>query len=157
MIPFATEGGATTAIFTQDEGEALGSLAAQIAELLSSTDDDPAMARLLPDAYPADREAQAEFSRLTRSDLASRKSANARVIADAFAPGHWPREVVLDPADAVRWLRALTDIRLVLADRLGVGDDGEPARGHDAGMVSIYHWVGAVQDSLVQAMPAGPR
>jgi len=155
MIPFASTGGVCTAIFTQDEGTILASLAGQVAELIEQAPTgDPALGRLLPHAYPDDPAAQAEFRRLTGGDLTARKAANARVIVEAFGAGHWPREVVLEPSDAVRWARALTDIRLVLADRLDLDDDGMPADGADEAMLAVYNWLGGVQDSLVRALDA---
>jgi hypothetical protein len=153
MIPFASSGGVCTAIFTEDEGSVLASLAAQVAELIQQAPaGDPALGRLLPHAYPDDPPAQEEFRRLTGADLTARKAANARVIAEALGPGHWPREVVLEPAESGRWLRALTDIRLVLADRLDVDDDGIPPAYADEGMFAVYDWLGGVQDSLVRAL-----
>jgi len=158
MIPFAASGGVSTAIFTEDEGTVLASLAAQVADLIQAGPaSDPALARLLPHAYPDDPVAQEEFRRRTGDDLTARKAANAKVIADSLGPGHWPREVVLEAAEAVRWLRALTDIRLVLADRLDVDDDGAPAVDADEGMMAVYDWLGGVQDSLVQALDADRR
>lgn len=153
MIPFAASGGVSTAIFTEAEGSVLASLATQVAELIQAAPEaDPVMSRLLPHAYPDDPAAQEEFRRLTGEDLTARKSANARVVADALGAGHWPREVVLEPAEAVRWLRALTDIRLVLADRLDVDDDGMPADDASDDMIAVYHWLGGVQESLVQSL-----
>jgi hypothetical protein len=153
MIRFASSGGVSTAIFTESEGSVLASLAIQVAELIQEAPaSDPALGRLLPHAYPDDPVAQEEFRRLTGDDLTARKAANAKVIADALAPGHWPREVVLELAESVRWLRALTDIRLVLADRLDVDDEGLPAADADEGMLAVYDWLGGVQDSLVQAL-----
>lgn len=159
MIPFAASaGGISTAIFTEAEGAVLASLATQVADLIQTADaSDPALGRLLPHAYPDDPVAQDEFRRLTGSDLIARKSANARVIADALGPGHWPREVELEPSEAVRWLRALTDIRLVLADRLDVDDDGMAAPDADDDMLAVYEWLGGVQDSLVRAFDGGMR
>jgi hypothetical protein len=156
MIPFAASGGVTTAIFTEAEGSVLASLAIQVGELIQAAPaSDPVMGRLFPHAYPDDPVAQDEFRRLTGEDLSARKSANARVIADALGAGHWPREVVLEPAEAVRWLRALTDIRLVLADRLDVDDDGMPARDASDDMIAVYDWLGGVQESLVRSLDPG--
>ena len=104
MIPFErTEGGAITASFTSPESSLIASLAGQIASMLDAyaappeiddpdaaalyasvglggstrISDDPAIARLLPNAY-ADAEASADFRGLTERSLASRKVADRK-------------------------------------------------------------------------------
>ena len=49
----------------------------------------------------------------------------------------------------------LTDLRLVLAARLGIERDGDRGRGwsaNDRRMRVAYHWLGGVQDELLAAM-----
>jgi hypothetical protein len=113
--------------------------------------------RLLPDAYRDDPDAQDEYRTMTEADLASRKVANARLIAAALAPGEWPRTVELDEGAAVRWMRSLTDIRLVLASRIGIRSDGESQDDTSESALALreaYDALGALQESLVRAVDA---
>lgn len=140
----------------------LSSLAAQVSELLesrSARDSDPAMLRLLPDAYPDDADASAEFRRFTANGLAERKVANAsHVVADLAAASRATSAtaVKVDAQAAQAWLRTLTDIRLTIASRLGIeSDDDEPllSGGMDQpALVDLYDWLGFVQGSLVDSL-----
>ncbi len=139
--------------FDQAEAGVLGSLAAQTAVLIRTGGDDPALARLLPDAYPDDAEAGAEFRRWTGDDLVGRKSGNVELVATTLATTSVdspPAEVTLDAEAADRWLRALTDIRLTLADRLGIETDDHLAPDDELG--SVYRWLGELQWALVDTM-----
>ena len=122
--------------------------------------DDPAVARLLPDASRDDAEAAAEFRRLTEGGLRNRKRAGARRAAEALAA----ERPVLSPDDAQALLKALTDLRLVLADRLGLKTDEDAERLHeelaaagpdDGGRVAVGMTYDALtwwQESLVTAL-----
>ncbi len=129
--------------------------------------EDPALARLLPTAYTEDEEAAGEFRRYTESALRDSKVAAACAVIDgleeAGLPAQVPDEdlvidVELDLRAAEVWMRALTDVRLALAARLGVEeddqaywlalpDDDPSSQAHD-----IYEWVGYLQETLVQAV-----
>ena len=123
---------------------------------------DPALARLLPDAYSDDPEASAEFRRFTAERLAEQKADNARVvIASLSGPaGEVPDDaravdVRLDAEQAQAWLRTLTDIRLALAAGLGIEQDGDEGDVHDlesATRRAVYDWLAVVQDFLVHAV-----
>jgi hypothetical protein len=158
MILFVRRGDVLWAQFDEFEAGVVAGLATQVAQLVEERPDyDPAVQRLLPDAYRDDPEAQAEYRTMTENDLASRKVANARLIAAALAPGEWPREVELDEGAASRWMRSLTDIRLVLASRIGIGDDGETQDDtSETGLAlrEAYDVLGALQESLVRAVDA---
>ena len=123
---------------------------------------DPALARLLPDAYSDDPEASAEFRRFTAERLAEQKADNARVvIASLSGPaGEVPDDaravdVRLDAEQAQAWLRTLTDIRLALAAGLGIEQDGDEGDVHDlesATRRAVYDWLAVVQEFLVHAV-----
>ncbi|MGV8970139.1 MAG: DUF2017 domain-containing protein [Microbacteriaceae bacterium] len=170
MIPFSRidEGNITTitATFTTVERELITDLATSITMLLddrasppaadplatlvglggsSTVSADPAIARLLPDAYAEDSTASREFRQLTEQSLATRKIANSRAVIDCLtrARGTGVRSdlgedlgndsppdgdlavwlVSLDDASAQSWLRSLSDIRLAVAARLGIEHD----------------------------------
>jgi hypothetical protein len=66
--------GSLSAGFSAEERSVLASLAGQVAGLLGDRDvaaGDPALTRLLPDAYRGDTDAAAEFRRVTEDSLAS--------------------------------------------------------------------------------------
>lgn len=90
--------------------------------------DDPALRRLLPNAAPDDREVADEFRRLTQQDLRDGKIARLRDVWEQLsAPGdEWAV-----PADQVMaTAAALTDVRLVVASRLGLESDEDAEELH---------------------------
>ncbi len=132
--------------------------------------EDPVLKRLLPDAYRDDSDDAAEFRRFTEQSLVSAKVANASMLIESLRIGavddpYGPPldedadvEVELDPEQVQAWLRALTDIRLALAVRLGVETDEDlerlAASDDDAVLAlgDVYDWLGFVQESLVVAL-----
>ena len=153
MIPFRRRGDDLLLDLPANEARLLGDLVAQLVTVLEGGDPgDPAVARLLPSAYPDDEEAAAEFRRFTSDDLVARKLANARRVLDDVAA---PTAERLDAAGQQSWLRTLTDLRLVLGSRLGVTADG-PAPSDDPHVVvmhDVFDWLGYLQESLVQTLP----
>ncbi|GGW30033.1 DUF2017 domain-containing protein [Streptomyces xantholiticus] len=147
-------------------------LAALFAEGPSEPPSDPALARLFPEAYadpeagPPDEElraASAEFRRFTEKDLRTRKREDALVVVktlDALAPvGDAGAVLELGSDDCLHWLGALNDLRLTIGTRLDVGEDDESAalyRLPDSDprkpMVMAYLWLGALQETLVEAL-----
>jgi hypothetical protein len=120
--------------------------------------DDPALRRLLPDAYPEDPEASQEFRRFTQDGLRARKLANAISVLESLHTDS--KRIVLDQVQAHAWLTSLTDLRLVLADRLGIDDDpasqewDEDDAENDprAAMLAVYDWLGYLQETLVRVL-----
>ena len=160
--------------FTPLETELLGDLATQVIELLDEgsglpedrllaavgiggsdgPSTDPAIARLLPNAYLDDDHASQEFRYLTENSLISRKIANARAFKLTLDGGG---EVQLGPEAQQAWLRTLADIRLIIASRLGIEHDDDEGRADtddDIMMQDVYAWLGMVQGSLVDALDA---
>ncbi|HEY4225058.1 MAG TPA: DUF2017 family protein [Pseudolysinimonas sp.] len=111
---------------------------------------DPALARLFPNAYPDDPEAAAEFRTYTREGLVERKSANSGLIAAALTESSDEGRLTVARDDAERWLPALTDLRLVLAERLGIRQDDDPLP--DTELADVYQWLGELQWSLIEAL-----
>jgi hypothetical protein len=152
VIPFRRRGDDLLLDLPEHEARLLGDLVSQLVTVLEGGDPgDPAVARLLPSAYPDDEEAAAEFRRFTADDLTARKLVNARRVLDDLAP---PAAERLDPAAQQSWLRTLTDLRLVLGSRLGVTADG-PAPTDDPHvqvMHDVFDWLGYLQESLVQTL-----
>jgi hypothetical protein len=112
---------------------------------------DPAMARLFPSAYRDDEEAADEFRRFTRNELAEGKLADARSVVTALGADGSLR---LARTEVHGWLRLLTSLRLVLAERLGIhrdGDEGD-SRPEAAATREIYAWLGYLQEYLIHQL-----
>jgi hypothetical protein len=165
--PFRADrhGGGVRAQFEAGEVDVLRRFAAEAADRAERAADgphaDPALARLLPDAYPDDAEASAEFRRFTAERIAERKAGNARTMIESLGGGSGEAvEVRLDAAQAQAWLRTLTDIRLALAAGLGIEHDGDAGDVHDlesATRRAVYDWLAAVQEFLVHALTRASR
>lgn len=184
MKPFRRARGAYVARLTDDERYVLAAAASDVASLLDdeeapATDDllaglahdlarptprpdDPAVRRLLPDASRDDEELAAEFRRLTQADLRASKSAGLRRLAAVLTdrPGKRPSEVVVDRAEARALASAITDIRLVIAERLEIRTDEQAEAIYDLAtvpegarqLVAIYGALSWMQESLVTLM-----
>jgi Domain of unknown function (DUF2017) len=138
-----------------------GNPLADLASLLDSRapegpPEDPALARLLPDAYRDDTEAAGEFRRFTEEDLRSGKVAAAQTVL-ATLPEDGGK-VDLSTEDAQVWLRALNDVRLTLGVRLSITEDFaervldlDPADPRSA-YLWIYDWLTFLQETLVRAL-----
>lgn len=176
MIPFwRDDNGAIVAEFTAVEAGIISDLAAQIAELLGELgaesahpDDvfasigiggtdrlhrDPAIARLLPDAYGDDADASGDFRRMTEQSLATRKVTNARLVVESLAGDDG--RVRLTEVEAHGWMKALSDIRLTLAARLGIEEDGDTgATDSETAMAmrDLYDWLAYVTETLIDAL-----
>jgi len=141
---------------TPMERRLLATLLAQYDELVhdqldeSDVSGDPALARLFPNAYPDDDEAAAEFRRYTRDGLVERKTANSGLISAALTGASDDGRLTVDRDDAEHWLPALTDLRLVLAERLGIHRDDDPLPENE--LADVYQWLGELQWSLVEAL-----
>ncbi|NYI42017.1 DUF2017 family protein [Demequina lutea] len=99
--------------------------------------DDPAVLRVLPNAAPDDREVADEFRRFTEPELRTLKVDRLRIIWRALSDDG--PEWVVPAAEALNTAAALTDMRLVIASRLGLETDEDAAdlhaeigRAHDA-------------------------
>ncbi len=122
----------------------------------TSAPEDPALARLLPDAYPDDADASAEFRRYTETGLRQRKQDAARTVLDTL--GEPRRRTRLDAEQAQAWLTALNDARLALGTRLGVTEDLQELYDSlpedDARIYgfAVYDHLTHLQESLVQSL-----
>lgn len=149
------------------EAAHLGDLVGQLQELLDDADPaaDPAVARLVPDAYRDDAEAAREFRRFTEADLLARRRADAAAVQQTLvhdgraarpdtlpddAAALAPLRIELSPAQSTAWLRTLSALRLVLATRLGV--DSEDDHDADDPRFGVYDWLGYRLDRLVGAL-----
>ena len=118
--------------------------------------EDPVLARLLPDGYRDDPAAAGEFRKYTEPALRSAKHQAAQEMLDTLPDAGGRIKLTQD--QALSWLKALNDIRLALGVRLGVTEEFEEQWGalkpDDPQWTAfeVYAWLGAVQESLVQAL-----
>jgi hypothetical protein len=135
---------------------------------------DPALRRLLPDAS-ADPVVAAELRRLTEADLRHTKVERLRTLRATLHQAQ--PDVVVVPSEAVAVAGALTDVRLVLAERLELADDADADEVYDLAVASgpaademaatrrfvaaVYTVLTELQESLLQLMvadlPPDPR
>jgi hypothetical protein len=151
---------------TRMEAAHLSGLVGQFAELLTDADSssgDPAIARLVPDAYRDDPSAAREFRDVTERDLLERRGADAATVLrtlreSAAMPDDLEQddpvlleviELALAPTEVQAWMRCLAALRLVLAERLGIRSE-EDHRDEDP-RFGIYDWLGYRLDGLVHA------
>jgi hypothetical protein len=160
VIRFDLVEGRVELVADRADADALTRLTEQFTGLLaerdapSDTDDaatpDPALARLFPDPIPDDPDESVELRELTRPGLVSHKRANAERVARSLAnPG------ALEASDELAWLQWLTDIRIVLASRLGIlldGDEGASATESEQAMQWMYHALGSLQADLIDVL-----
>jgi len=123
---------------------------------------DPALDRLLPTAHRGDDQIAAEFRRLTEESLRQRKSGNLDVALQCVERAVGDR-VVLDESQAPAFLMALTDVRLLLGERMGMRTE-EDAEALHAAMEDIddddplgyamawYDFLTWLQETLTQAL-----
>ncbi len=118
--------------------------------------EDPVLARLLPDAYRDDPDAAGEFRKYTEPALRSAKYEVAQQMLDTLPEAGG--RIQLSRDQALSWLKALNDVRLALGVRLGVTEEFEEQwarlKPDDPQWTAyeVYAWLGAVQESLVQAL-----
>jgi hypothetical protein len=118
--------------------------------------EDPVLARLLPDGYRDDPDAAGEFRKYTEPALRSAKHQAAQEMLDTLPEAGG--RIQLTDDQALSWLKALNDVRLALGVRLGVTEEFEEQWGRlkpddpQWSAFEVYAWLGAVQESLVQAM-----
>jgi hypothetical protein len=182
MEPFrSTRGGGARAYLAPAEASLLRSLIGQVITLIApdgppqgqrddlldwdaelthldqpQTPEDPVLARLLPDGYRDDADAADEFRKYTESSLRSAKQQAAQEMLDTLPEAGGRIQLTHDQAHA--WLKALNDVRLALGVRLNVTEEFEQQWGQlqaddpQWAAYEVYAWLGAVQESLVQAL-----
>ncbi|CAN5369183.1 hypothetical protein BH09ACT4_BH09ACT4_18350 [soil metagenome] len=135
---------------TETEVGLMRTLLAEYDDVVQADGGDPVLERLFPVAYRDDPDAAAEFSRYTRSGLVDSKTANAGAVAAALVG----TEGVIELSDeaAERWLPVLTDLRLVIAERIGIMSDDDPVP--DDALGQVYHWLAELQTYLIDALDA---
>lgn len=171
-VGFAANGaGGFSAEFDEQERALLAHLARDLQEFLgpetagsspdplsigilesASISDDPALARLFPDAYELDEDSADDFRRYTENDLRDAKAAHlASLVSSVENSGD---HTTLTEAEARSWMIALNDLRLVIGTRLHLDDDEQPdiEPEYIEQLMAIYQWLTWLQESLVGAL-----
>ena len=123
---------------------------------------DPALDRLFPTGNREDEQLAAEFRRLTEEGLRARKTANLDTAITALSPLE-DEKVSIDHEQAVALVVALTDVRLVLGERLGLKQDddfdlleeqvsGLPEDDPAVYALAVYDFLTWLQETLAHAL-----
>ncbi|MGJ0388091.1 DUF2017 family protein [Microbacterium sp. CGR1] len=145
------------------EGAQLAQLVDDFRELVGTDRDatDPAIGRLAPAPYPDDDDASRSFHDATREDLLDRRALDADVVRAALAElrgdldsmsqgeAFTEHDLAIRQSDVDAWLRTLTAIRLVIAERLGIESD-EDHDPEDA-RFGVYDWLGYRLELTIEA------
>lgn len=171
-------------ILQQDEAAMLDQLVTQLLELLQSHSttaldpdplfasleiggsdskpEDPALARLFPDAYEHSDEAD-RFRRTTEQGLINRKIQDALSVTAAIGLGSDPFanddvEVDVPLEELPIWARTLTALRLAIAARIGLDREADHARleaeEETHSTVLVFDWLAAILDAVMRAQSA---
>ena len=123
---------------------------------------DPSLERLLPSAHREDPGLAAEFRRLTEYGLRERKAANLATAIAALQDSDGDK-VRLDQEQAQAMVVALTDVRLLLGERLRLRTDEDADALHDRlesaseddpqlYLAAYYDFLTWLQETLIQAL-----
>ncbi len=125
--------------------------------------DDPALARLFPNAYDDD-ESSSEFRRVTEQGLLNRKLQDATTVSTALGLGSMlPGEQDTTEVDIVAktlpaWARTMTALRLAIAARIGLNtaQDHDRLLEHEEthGTVVVFDWLAAILESALMMQSA---
>jgi hypothetical protein len=161
------KGGGWTAVLPPGSLELLEGLPRRLREVLEKPDfGDAVVARLFPQAYRHDPEAEAEFQRLLRDDLLRRKLDGIEAFERTLG-GRRERnalfglrigrfaEVDLTDEDLALWLGFLHDMRLLIGTRLDITDESwekEIPRGPEAEEHLLLHALAYMEEKILEAL-----
>lgn len=140
-------------------GAGMSSLGTAAARAADDPDEpeDPAMARLVPSGHREDESIAAEFRHLTAHAVRETKSARLRTALTLLAESGDDLSLDAEQADAV--LAAMTDVRLILADRLGLESEEDalaleelPDDDPRAPLAAYYDFLTWFQETLAEAL-----
>lgn len=174
-------GGALRLRLDRDEADVLEQLIGQLIELLqshsgttldpdplfaslevggsSTLPEDPALARLFPDAFESSDDSAA-FRSLSEQGLVNRKLQDAIDVTTELGlstqstedDGAVETDITFSTMPA--WVRTLTALRLAIAARIGLQREEDHARLLESddtrGTIMVYDWLGAILDSILR-------
>jgi hypothetical protein len=143
-------GGGVRVRIERDEAELLRHLLTELQVLLEADvpREDPVVSRIFPDAFEEEEDRRA-YRDMVDEDLRAQKLEAMRTVRDTLEGA----TLSDDQVDA--WLVTLTDMRLAIGTRLGVDEETmaaeiDPDDPRNASM-AVLHWLGFLQESIVQA------
>ena len=118
--------------------------------------EDPVLKRLLPNAY-ADPESAAEFRKYTEGSLRTLKQKHLLYLREqlVFPVDHELPKADISITDPTQWLIAINDLRIALAVRLEIDEDGYkkyelmPDSDPQKHLHAVYYWLGGIQENLI--------
>lgn len=120
----------------------LEAIVARATAALDGPGDDPALQRLLPDGHRDDPLASAEFRRRSAGSVRHGKLDRIEIALACLDAADEQGRIQLEPNQAGAFVVALTDVRLVLGQRLGLHTEED---------------MDAIEDELAAADDADPR
>lgn len=158
MPDFYPADGGARLVLDETESAVLRQLAGELRALLTGkrSAGDPVVGRLFPAAYE-DPDDETAYKELIGDDLVTEKLRALDLVSTSLEDG--PSDVTLTGEDLHTWLACMTDLRLAIGTRLNVDEErmgaevrpGDP----DAQALSVLHWLGWVQEGLLQTITGG--
>jgi len=128
----------------------LRGLPSQMRDAMELGDADPAVARLNPSACPDDEQVDQEYRELMGNQLNEGRLEALATLEDSVD------EARLDEEQAMAWMRAINDLRLLLGTRLDVSEDPADRRVPDddprASAFALYDYLSLLTQELVEAL-----
>lgn len=142
MTPFERSSGSITVRLSSEERGIL----ATVPRMIEESGD--AGGRFDYLAHADDEEAEHRYKELIGSSLEDARAHDRARLAETV------HDEVIDDETAQAWMRAIGDARLVLADRLGIEEDGweEVRSPADSALDAMLAYLGGVQDALVEVL-----
>jgi hypothetical protein len=136
------------------EVEVLRQLIDELLDVLRGEEaDDRVSQRLFPDAYDS-AEDTAAYNELVSDQLRRDKIGSLQGVRNDL--GRDGVDITLSRPSSERWLTVLTDVRLALGTRLEMTEQKMAAdldpQDPQAPWLAVLHWLGWVQESMLQAM-----
>jgi hypothetical protein len=136
------------------EAEVLRQLIDELLDVLRGEEaDDRVSQRLFPDAYDS-AEDTAAYNELVSDQLRRDKIGSLQGVRNDL--GRDGVDITLSRPSSERWLTVLTDVRLALGTRLEMTEQKMAAdldpQDPQAPWLAVLHWLGWVQESMLQAM-----
>ena len=132
----------------EEERGFLRTVPSVVRELLA--EEDPAVARLFPVAYPDDEDRETEYRLLVHDELRESHLAALSALEGSVDAQR------LDEEHLLGWMRALNQVRLILGTRLGVTEEGDerPLSRDDPRMpvFEAYDYLTALQGEIIDAL-----
>lgn len=150
MVEIASEPGGVRIRMQGDEAELLRRLLTELQTLLDAEVPraDPVVARIFPDAYEEEDDRRS-YREMVDGDLREYKLDALKVVRDTLD------DAVLESEQVEAWLTTLTDMRLAIGTRLDVDEELMSAEldpnDPDTPALAILHWLGFLQENIVQA------